>query len=344
MRRNLAFDATRGFAAFAVLAYHIGHAVGLPLFASGYLAVDFFFILSGYVLQKAYAQRLESDLSFVAFVRLRLVRLYPLFAMGVALGIARALGAIAIGDPRAPSVPELAQQTVLNALMLPAQIGSDGIFPLNTPAWSLSLEMAINLVFAAVLFRASRRWLVAICVAGAVGIGFAATQFDSLDQGWNLSSYWVGVCRVAFGFTMGLWLARLNMVHSARFALLVPVILLFVLAMPRGNIPAAYDVLIVLVIFPVMIVAMEGAVITGPLRTLFTWLGDISYPLYAVHYPLLIPIGLVVKRLHFGPWIAAAVMFLGAIVAAMIAAHLDRLIRKRLQSPPDQGMKRRAVA
>lgn len=84
--------------------------------------------------------------------------------------------------------------------------------------------------------------------------------------------------------------------------------------------------------------------ITGPLRTLFTWLGDISYPLYAVHYPLLIPIGLVVKRLHFGPWIAAAVMFLGAIVAAMIAAHLDRLIRKRLQSPPDQGMKRRAVA
>lgn len=69
-----------------------------------------------------------------------------------------------------------------------------------------------------------------------------------------------------------------------------------------------------------------------------------SCPIGCDIIPLLIPIGLVVKRLHFGPWIAAAVMFLGAIVAAMIAAHLDRLIRKRLQSPPDQGMKRRAVA
>jgi len=330
MERNYAFDGARGLAAIAVVAYHIGHNVGLPLVPSGYLAVDFFFILSGYVIEKAYTRRLADGLTFLEFAKARIIRLYPLFALGLALGLVRSLGAIAIGDHRAVDAPTLFLQVLLNSLLLPAQIGSDGIFPLNTPAWSLSLEVAINLIFAAVLFKFPRHWLVAICFAGAIGMAVGATYFGSMDQGWNVSSYWVGVCRVTFGFTAGVLLARLNARHSGQLAPWIPGLLVLALMMPRDWVEVRYDVLISLTAFPLMIVLMESAVINGALRQAFSFLGDLSYPIYATHYPLLIPIGLVAKRLHHGPWSAAALMFAGTILAAIVAGKLDVLFRRKI--------------
>jgi peptidoglycan/LPS O-acetylase OafA/YrhL len=157
-------DAMRGIAAIAVVIFHVGTVMGLQVCKSGYLAVDFFFVLSGFVLARAYEMTLKSELSFWRFIAMRLIRLYPLLALGVLFGAITVVGQIAEHSPTALNSAAASAAFVFNALMLPA-VTSPGLFPFDGPAWSLFFELVINAIFAAILYRTNSSLIAIFCVA-----------------------------------------------------------------------------------------------------------------------------------------------------------------------------------
>jgi peptidoglycan/LPS O-acetylase OafA/YrhL len=118
-------DGLRGIAALIVLIYHaLGPTYGIAGFRGGFLAVDFFFMLSGFVVARAYEQRLADGLSFAGFLKIRFDRLYPTIAAGVLIG---AVAFMATGKPALIL-------TLMSLLMIPSLSHRDGLFPVNGPS------------------------------------------------------------------------------------------------------------------------------------------------------------------------------------------------------------------
>ena len=86
-RRFIALDAMRGIAAISVMMFHYLLGTSYHIFEHGFYAVDFFFVLSGVVLTHSYAARLRTHMRFIEYVRIRMIRMYPFYAIGSALGI-----------------------------------------------------------------------------------------------------------------------------------------------------------------------------------------------------------------------------------------------------------------
>lgn len=140
----LTLDALRGVAALAVLVLHMPPLTGLVFHA--YLAVDLFFIMSGFVIAHAYERRLLAGWSPGDFIRTRVVRLWPLYLLGTAVGAAVFAGVA--GD--AVGFAVLGVLVAAAVVMMPLPLGAEvQIFDLNRPAWSLFFEMVANVLYAA---------------------------------------------------------------------------------------------------------------------------------------------------------------------------------------------------
>ncbi|MGZ8408081.1 MAG: acyltransferase family protein, partial [Caulobacteraceae bacterium] len=157
-RTFAALDGVRGVAALAVMLFHTGTwpVIG-RMFPSAYLAVDLFFALSGFVVAHAYGARMANGMGVRAFLRARFVRLWPLFALGMAVG----LSAYVIRSLRFDEFDlwALTKSFALQASFLPdlSTRTTDGrMFPMNGPAWSLFFELAVNVVFAFTALMLSR--------------------------------------------------------------------------------------------------------------------------------------------------------------------------------------------
>ncbi|GEO00923.1 acetyltransferase [Novosphingobium sediminis] len=285
-------DELRGVAAVAVLVFHIGTRGGGPmLLPNGFLAVDFFFMLSGFVIAEAYEARLQSGMTFGGFAARRLVRMAPVAMLGALAGgaylVARAFAAPARSDP----LFEVVGANLLNLLILPKlwQGRATGweLFPANGPLWSLFFEIAINLIWAAFLAGRSTRLL---CLLVAVSAGFLVSlglHFGTLHIGWEAVSLAGGAARVGFGFGIGLLLHRVRagiplMGHSSAVMALATLVYFLILPLPL----LGWQLLIVLVCMPavllVAIAAGQEKVLPGG-----ALLGRLSYPLYGTHVPLL---------------------------------------------------------
>ena len=285
-------DELRGVAAVGVLVFHIGTRGGGPaLLPNGYLAVDFFFMLSGFVIAEAYEQRLLAGMSFGDFAARRLIRMAPVAMLGAMLGGAYLLARHFAAPARSDSLAEVLTANLLNLLILPkvwhgAATGWE-LFPANGPLWSLFFEIGINLVWAAWLAGRSTRvlaWLVAASAACLVVCGLA---YGTLHLGWEVPSLPGGVARVSFGFGAGLLLHRLreklpDMGHRA--ACLALIALAYFLALPLPAI--GWTLPVVLLCLPaVMVLAVAAgreAVLPGG-----ALLGRLSYPVYGIHLPLI---------------------------------------------------------
>lgn len=354
--RNTLFDALRGLAAIEVMLFHVTNMDHQPILPGGYLAVDLFFLLSGFVLWNAYGARLERGLSAGSFVRLRLVRLYPLFAVGVALGVIRALGAMHLGDPRAPTLPHLAVEIGATAVMLPSGLGREGLFPLDNPAWSLALEVIVNIAFCVWLVRWSPRRLVSIVAVAALALALVAGHFGSLDIGWNLTTAIGGPVRCTFSFVLGVVMARQRLYVRHRSGtgplLVIGVLMLFsaILALdPAAAIRPWYDLACVLVVFPSLVALTADTRMHGPAARIGAAMGEMSYPLYATHYPLILPAMLVCARLHASGRGESAMIAVGCVLVAAMLAPVDRAVRSALaRRRPDRagrlGQQQRRVA
>lgn len=280
--RFVALDGLRGVAAFAVVLYHAGTSLGLPLLAGrAYLAVDFFFVLSGFVLANAYEARMISGvITPLGFLALRYRRLWPMACFGTCIG-----AAVAVIAPSAlHQSGSLLLATFLGATMLPNFTRSaSGAFPLNPPHWSLTLELVANYAYGVVARNLSeRRLAIGVAMAG-IWLLADTVSFSGANR--------VDASRLAYGFFVGVAIWRV-WCRGTRSPIVAPGLLATALCVclfiPRttahdGVIDAALE----LFAFPALVFVGASSVVTGWWRRACRLLGAASYPVYALHYPIL---------------------------------------------------------
>lgn len=295
-QRFEALDGLRGVAALAVVLFHLGRWTNLDLlFEHGYLAVDFFFCLSGFVMAHAYEGRLAERLTLREFTRLRLVRLWPLIALSMCIGAAYGVAKVAMNSPGADSLAGVAMCLVLGLLLVPLfwqghESYLDRVFPLNGAAWSLFFEILANLAWAATARWLSTKVLVGVAViTGAAMIAIGWTH-GNIEVGANLQNFWLGFPRVFFSFTLGLLVYRVYAAGSLPIrapAWLLALLVLAVLAIPAFEGEGAVELFTIGVVFPLIVLAGAGQPDSvGASGAFWRFSGEVSYPLYALHAPL----------------------------------------------------------
>lgn len=291
VHRFVVLDGLRGIAAFAVIADHVPSDLVRALIPGRYLAVDFFFILSGFVLCHAYAERLKSRIRTFGFLRIRLIRLYPLYALGLLLGASHVLFLSVIGYA-GTSLSGLTAMTAISLLFLPVPSGVSGgdlLYPLNPPSWSLFSELVANVVYAALAPWLSLRVLVAILAVSGVAVLHFIPNEPDLGAGWKLSDIHIGIARAMFGFFAGVAIYRARAVFKVPP---VPVWLAVSLLMLMLCLPVPdearrwFDAMACLILMPCIIMMVQNARATGRVSTIASWLGLVSYGVYVLHEPI----------------------------------------------------------
>lgn len=286
-----ALDGLRGIAALAVVIFHFMEWIYTDFtqnfIAHGFLAVDFFFCLSGFVIGYAYDERL-SAIGIAAFFRRRLIRLHPLVVIGSVLGLLGFLLAPSAGAATAYTGGRVLLLFLCSVFLVPFPVMEDrafNLFGLNAPSWSLFWEYAANVVYALVLCRVKRSVLIAMTVLGAAALCWVSYSAGNLLGGWSRDNFWHGGARVAYSFTAGLLIFRSQWIIRNRlgFAGLV-VLLSLAFLMPWTSFNWLTELLVVLLYFP-LLVALGAGTTCGPRAVkACTFLGDLSYPLYMTHY------------------------------------------------------------
>lgn len=311
-------DGLRGVAALLVLMYHVceGYAFAsgaetIDSINHGYLAVDFFFILSGFVIGYAYDDRWGKTLTTGNFIKRRLIRLHPMVIMGAVIGLIFFLlqGSVT-WEGEHVGMTRVVVALICGMLFIPAvkggfyEVRGNGeAFPLNGPAWSLFFEYIGNILYA-LFIRRFPTWMVGV-LAAVLGMGLCAMTWlnlgggDMLGVGWTMSDYGLltGGLRMMFPFTMGLLISRL--VHPAPTKhtfwpcslLLIAVFLVPYISSGEGavvSLNGLFESLAVALIFPAVVWLGAHGTVTGRFSsTICKFLGDISFPVYIIHYPLM---------------------------------------------------------
>jgi peptidoglycan/LPS O-acetylase OafA/YrhL len=284
-------DALRGVAALLVVQVHLPFlfAAHMP-FPHAYLAVDFFFLLSGFVMSFAYGSRLREGWPTYKFLRDRIVRLYPLFLLSIPLGV---LHLFVVSSKEHEPFPhsEVPLVLICTLLLLPLpgslQTGGLSSYPVNGPSWSLFLEIVANLGHALFLRSRSLLQLSAIVVVANGLLIPLAILHNGIEVGFLKGQLPVGIVRVAASYSYGVLLfqlwkdGRLRLGGSA-FAsagLLVAVLLSPVLH--RGN--GVADLLAVYILFPAVVVLGANSVVHPRVASLAGLMGTVSYAIYVLH-------------------------------------------------------------
>ncbi|MBB5747422.1 acyltransferase family protein [Brevundimonas variabilis] len=278
-------DGLRGLAALAVVMQHSTTDWLTP--ARGGLAVDLFFILSGFVLAFSYQSRLQGLRDFAPFIVRRVIRLYPLYLFGLGLGVSAYLLTSISDGSFWPT--QMIAAAGLNAAFLPVppDLAPGGIFvfPFNPPGWSLSWEMFISIAFGLAAPFLSNRVLTAILGVSAIGLCWVILSYGSNDLGSYWTTFWFGSLRVIWGFACGVGLYRLFKAGRLPKEIrgLGPIALLILLFVPMpDDIRPFVELSVALVGLP-LIVAFS----TGPSAgRVLNYLGRISFAVYIVHWPI----------------------------------------------------------
>lgn len=311
--RYVTLDGMRGIAALAVALFHYN----ISQAPHGYVAVDFFFALSGFVLCQAYLPRWQAGMGTWAFMQQRMIRLYPLYFVGLAVTTLSAISNHYTGRGDVYSFHKIVTSLPFNLLMLPAPV-TVTLFPLNVPAWSLFFELVANLGLVLVLFRLPRLGLLALCLAAAWWYAPVVIENGNGNLGAVWAQLGTSMVRTTFSFTAGVLIARLPQ-PAARpagwggLACLVAIAAMLLLDVPAVS-TAHYDLACSLVIAPLLV--WIGARFEPPrLVAPAAWfLGEMSYALYAVHWALMQPLRYFKDDLGYHP-VVMAFAFLGCCIA-----------------------------
>lgn len=283
-------DGLRGVAALAVVIFHFMEWVfpeGSDNFIGhGFLAVDFFFCLSGFVIGYAYDNRI-GKMGVMEFFKSRLIRLHPLVIFGSVLGL---LGFFL--DPFASSITydsgRIALLFVCSLLLIPLPVMKErafNLFAFNAPSWSLFWEYIANIFYAFVLCKLNRRSLTVLTIVAAAGICIVSYRAGNLLGGWSKDTFLDGGARVAYSFSAGLLLYRSNWIIKNRLGFISLAALLFLaFIMPWSHWDWLTEALVVLFYFPLLVALGAGSSLSPRLKKLCRFSGNISYPLYMTHY------------------------------------------------------------
>lgn len=348
--RLLTLDAVRGLAAVCVVMVHLGLEYNyVELVRFGHLGADLFFMMSGFVISRAYDHKLLAGLSWQRFMLLRIARLYPSIFVGLLVGLAAywvipasayPFGIISGGWYR------LGWHSIGHFLLIPDLRAREGIFPLNGVFWSLFFELVANLVHGITVRRLTIFRLAFFVVA--VGIWWAYTAHTAgkwgWGGGWNGPSFMSGFLRIAWAYGTGMLLHR-TVTHPRRVPAVVPVAMTaLVILLPNFGLMTWRIVISAFVLCPLIVVFAAGAEIPPRLSRAAAWIGAISYPLYATHHPLLL---MIIHRFEPRGIAGMAAAMVSVILFATIVEYAyDQPIRKRLiawASPRDAEATRNSV-
>lgn len=324
-RHYLGLDGLRGVAAITVVAHHLENEVhrGVGYFSAGYLSVDFFFALSGFVIAAAYEERFAAGMGLKAFLSVRLQRLYPMIFLGAWIALACALAIPNLGG----SLPLMFVSTLL---LIPVLGGSGVLFALNAAYWSLLFELGANIAHV-LLFRWSRTWLLALGVVLSALVAIpVARLFGHFGGGWSTHNWWAAIVRVAFSYALGVLAWRLHKAGKLpTFTAPFPVMAaLFVGAVAAASQLHAWwaELVAVILVFPLLLIAGVNAT-EGRFTATVAVLGAVSYPLYAIHSPPVHIWGLYAPHNLF-----SALLMMAAMVGAAFVCDrwYDGPVRRRV--------------
>lgn len=313
-------DGLRGVAAVLVVLFHMletySKGPAYQIINHGYLAVDFFFVLSGFVVGYAYDDRWDR-MTVWSFFKRRLVRLHPMVVMGTVVGACfyffgqcEQFGLVGYA-----SGWKLLLAFVCGLFMIPCGPGLDvrgwgETNPLNGPNWSLSFEYIANILYALVLRRLPKFALAVLTAAAAFCtldlcldwnvFGLLTEARDShmytVIGGWSLTSeqIYVGFTRLMYPFLSGLLLSRIGRFIKVKDGFWwCSLILAAAFSLPcvggEGSVlNGIYNAGCILFLFPLVVMMGAGSQIRGERSAkVCTFLGELSYPLYITHYPLM---------------------------------------------------------
>ena len=320
-------DGLRGVAALMVIIFHCFETY-IPVFGTqivnhGYLAVDFFFVLSGFVIGYAYDDRWDKMTTWGFFKR-RLTRLHPMVIAGTLIGAALFFFAGA-AFPETLKTPlwKFALCLVMGLLMIPCGTGLDirgwgEMNSFNGPNWSLTFEYIGNILYAFIFRRLPKIALISLCIACAfftldLTMGWDVFGFFpdgpqyTVIGGWSLTGQqlYIGFTRLLYPFLCGLLISRIlpshrtesnpsgSPIHLKGGFWWCSLMLIVLFSIPciggKTGVPdGIYQAICVLLVFPLIVLAGSGSITTHKWSTMVCkWLGDLSYPLYITHYPLM---------------------------------------------------------
>lgn len=336
-------DGLRGLAALSIVVFHLYEFITPDYTKSpighGYLAVDFFFCLSGFVIGYAYDER-APKLGLRVFFRNRLIRLHPMVIWGSVIGL---LGFILDPFIGQASIAEAGAGKIILAficslLMLPFPWlpgRFNGLFPYNTPAWSLFMEYIINVVYGLVLLRISKRWLLVLLALSAVWIAAVARYRGWIITGWDSPTFTDGFARVTFSFLAGLTVYRFNLVIRNRLNfLLLGILLVGIFMFPHYTNDWITEMILVMLAFPILLSLGAGTTARGWIRRCCVFTGRLSYPLYMTHIWAVWLFGNylgTMKPAKTEMYLAAAAVFVGSVLLGYVALRFyDEPVRKWL--------------
>lgn len=320
--RLFQLDALRGIAAMVIMLFHLDlvYRIHGP-FVRGYLFVDMFFLLSGFVLAVSTERKLNAGIGALAFTRDRFVRLWPLVAVGAGVAAARAF-AIGMADPLT-----LLLWLALDLAMIPSFAGTGPFYRFNGPQWTLFYELLANFVHALVLRRVPTRWMLALAIALGVALIYTVRIYKTDTMGVNAptwDTWWMGLPRVGWSYVLGVWMGRKykdgvrGPVLPWWLAMALPVV--GIAMVPHLPLSLAHgDLVFVIGFLPLAVWVVAQSHPPKALQPASEWFGNYSLPLYCVHLTVLAWMSGVFGR---AGWVQVM-----AVVAAMLLAWVfSRLV------------------
>jgi peptidoglycan/LPS O-acetylase OafA/YrhL len=352
-------DGMRGIAAIYVLIIHTGSFWGNLDFHHSYLAVDLFFVLSGFVIAHAYENKLDSgQLSLKNFILVRLIRLYPMYFLSIIF--AATIFILHYLGGRYESLLntyQLIELIALSLLFLPTYIpGIVYLFPLNIPYWSIFYELIMNVVYVFTREKLTNNVLLILVISLSCLLALMAYFRGDISAGltWRLTSIVSALVRSGFGIFLGVYLFRINkslLINSPISSWVVILITALSLMTPDlGRLNGLFDLFAVTFIFPLLVLLGVRSK-HGPIADLiFKKLGVVSYPIYLLHIPVSLIIYLYANNLVeiYAPWSGAGLV-LGLIILSLLAEkYLDiparRFLTTRFIKPNFKYNQKNAVA
>lgn len=287
-------DGLRGVAAIAVVIFHFME-IAIPdykdnFIAHAYLAVDFFFCLSGFVIAYAYDGRLP-QIGALSFFKLRLIRLHPLVVVTSILGLV-----VFMLDPYSDLWVKYADKMwlmfIASCFMVPFPAVQEryfNLFHLNPPTWSLFWEYVANIFYAWVLVKLSKKWLWVLTVIATGALFYEAQLSGNLSIGWGGDNIHGGGIRVAFSFLAGVLVYRSGWIIKSRLGFAgLGLLLMAVFLIPfRESYNKIMDPVVIVLVLPLLVALGAGAMAGSRALGICRFWGKISYPLYMVHYPFI---------------------------------------------------------
>jgi peptidoglycan/LPS O-acetylase OafA/YrhL len=277
-------DGLRGVAAIMVVAFHIFETFSkgrlFQIINHGYLAVDFFFLLSGFVIGYAYDDR-WNKMSLSDFFKRRLVRLQPMVIIGMVIGAALFYFQACPMFPIIESTPvwKMLLLMVVGCTVIPVLPSMDirgwqEMHPLNGPAWSLFFEYLANILYALVIRKFSKKWLgVFVFLAGALLIHYLVWGPNGdVIGGWSVDKTQlnIGFTRMLFPFFAGLLLSRMDkLIHIKGAFWVCSLLVVTLLSIPRIGgadhlwMNGLYDAFCIIVLFPLIVSIGAGGSLRG---------------------------------------------------------------------------------